>query len=201
MDAIIVGDGYQTHADLLRAVTTEVVDDTIANGKTLSLAAVENRQREWATQVEASCHAVDPTQHVPTFVTQAVMFQSGYHCICGIDSYNGTYAVMGYDTYRAATANMTDQPKLKDIKLKVKHVAGGMLTLHGLWQDALLMINGQPCTVHIVVASISVGSSDILLGIPALVEKGCVACFSSLLAYWIDDDGDRPATSSSSCAA
>ena len=53
------------------------------------------------------------------------------------------------------------------------------------------MINGQPCTVHIVVASISVGSSDILLGIPALVEKGCVACFSSLLAYWIDDDGDQ----------
>ena len=36
-----------------------------------------------------------------------------------------------------------------------------------------------------------VGSSDILLGIPALVEKGCVACFSSLLAYWIDDDGDQ----------
>ena len=119
------------------------------------------------------------------FLTDTVMFQNGYECVLGLDTYNGTPGYVGFNTWKAAGGT-----KLLKIDLKVSHVGGGILKIHGLWKDALLHNHSHPMTFDMVVGSYSVSTAEILMGITSMGKLNGVLMIRSGLAAFEDDDGE-----------
>ena len=78
------------------------------------------------------------------------MGPNGYEFTAGLDTYNGTTAYMGLDTYLACGQELKDLLKLN---LEVSHVGGGKLKIYGLWGRATLMNHGNPVTVDVGVSA------------------------------------------------
>ena len=176
--------------DLVRKMTwEEVIQPTLEDAVPVALTDIELKQSAIASTISD----VNPATFVSTFITNQVMFPNGHAVTAGIDTFNGTWAFMGYDNFKRAIKDMETAPTLMKLRLRVTHVGGGDLVLHGLWKGANLMINGQPKTTHIVIGSMAISSAAVLFGIPMLHHQTsrCWICCASLLCWFLDDDGDH----------
>ena len=83
------------------------------------------------------------------------MAQNGTEFVAGVDTYNGTTAYASYDTYKRCGGK-----ELLKIDLRVAHVGGGQLKIHGLcghrpakdhegFPTAHCLLQGPSCGCHL----------------------------------------------------
>ena len=76
------------------------------------------------------------------------------------------------------------------IDLRVAHVGGGQLKIHGLWAGVQFMNHGQPMTIDVVVGDFKVMTCECLLGIPVLHQKEAIIDCKAGLMDFQDDNGE-----------
>jgi hypothetical protein len=137
-------------------------------------------------EIGATPVAAKPKTKVSFFITDVLMAQNGVEFVAGVDTYNGTTAYTSYDTYKRCGGN-----SLLKIDLRVAHVGGGQLKIHGLWKNVQFMNHGQPFrTLDIVVGDFRVMTCECLLGIPALHNMSAVIDCRAGLMDFEDDNGE-----------
>ena len=163
----------------------ELIDDAMQRHEVVCEDSISTQLSGLESVIAATPIAERPKSKVCLFITDILMAQNGTEFVAGVDTYNGTTAYASYDTYKRCGGK-----ELLKIDLRVAHVGGGQLKIHGLWAGVQFMNHGQPMTIDVVVGDFKVMTCECLLGIPVLHKKEAIIDCKAGLMDFQDDNGD-----------